>query len=162
MELTELEIHRLGKNPQLAKSRFVEEMWPLRPLGSLSEAYIETAYTLEFKRPKHPNGLPVTFEDIVKKYTEYLRMCQQQEREDRWIKGIVSFVKNEGYTGNYVNPKHERRVLRYMSNEPTDKGASGTPKSFGFGEQRTLPGSEGSDDRPNDGDHTGEGAEANP
>ena len=83
-----------------------EQLWELNPLGNKELAKNEwIGAQLEHKVPA---------ETILAKYRDYIKLCKLEKRETKYIRTIESFLKNNGWSGEYnlSTPEYIKRWLK--------------------------------------------------
>lgn len=96
----------LGVVTEVTIPDFVNKLWKLKEHGNPEDTYICVVYAIRMNKT-FPEGKKITFDLIVKKYTQYLAYCSRMERGPTYIKSIKSWVNAGGYNESYdlVDPK---------------------------------------------------------
>lgn len=89
----------LGDNPLVSPEQFTAELWNLHPFGEPESTYIEVACAL--RDHMQFDGNKLTFVHLVERYHAYLKLCQHEIRELRYIKHIKNFVRDRMYNQTF-------------------------------------------------------------
>ena len=130
-------------------SDLFEQLWALHPLGNHSEAKRKFLFAVH-------NQL-ATAEQIITKYRQYLELCRSERREERFIKKIEGFLRDEDYNGEYESPEINRQVSQYEHNEPTSSPIVGKARPFGQYREQLLAKRSGKSPGESDGGDQGQG-----
>lgn len=120
-----------------------ERLWALRPLGNKMSTKSEYDYIVATKKS--------TGDELIQKFAEYLAYCKYTERNEKYVKGIMNFLRDGDYNGSWTIPEVKRTIQRLSSNEPVDPAVTRKPKPYGSHLQRPITRADGEGDPKDNG-----------
>jgi hypothetical protein len=130
-----------------------EQLWEIKPLGNKVGTKSEYDYIIATKKATH--------NDLIDKFTEYLAFCKFTERPEKYVKGLMNFLRDSDYNGSWKVPEVQRTIQRLSSNEPIDPPVTRKPKPYGAHLQRSITGPDGKGDPKDDGNSQVKGSTSN-
>lgn len=93
-----------------SREAFIEETYNIFPKGNPETAFNEMVYQVQFIK-KDFLGNEITYEIITKKFQQYINLCKTEVREEKYIKGLESWLKSKDYNIDYDKKLKPRKSL---------------------------------------------------